>query len=145
MAVVKFYDAVVTIDGTGGPPPVGGTPLPHVRSVTIDYNAEMLDISEMGSGGTRINMAGLMTWTITVSLLQDYAAANVDALLFPKIGAVSFFIQVKPTSAAVSATNPQFYGLTVLETYQPITGDVGTAQEVSATFQNAGALTRSIT
>lgn len=143
MAVAKFYDATVTIDGTGGPPPTGGTALPHVRSVTIDYSAEMLDITEM-SNTTRINLAGLLNWTVTVVLLQDYAAANVDALLFPKVGAVAFNIQIKPTSAAVGAGNPEFYGLVVLESYGPMGGAVGDAQEVTATFQAAGTLTRRV-
>lgn len=144
MAVAKFYDAVVTIDGTGGPPPTGGTQLPHVRSVSISYSAAMLDITEM-SNTTIINLAGLLEWSIDVELLQDYAASNVDALLFPKVGAVAFNIQVKPTSAAVSATNPQFYGATVLESYAPIDGAVGDAQIITATFRCAGTLTRSTT
>ncbi len=144
MAVEKFYDAVVTIDGTGGPPPTGGTALPHVRSVTINYEAEALDITEMGNS-TRANLAGLKTWSIDVECLQDYAASNVDALLFPKIGAVKFYIQVKPTSGSVSATNPQFYGYCILQNYQPITGAVGDVQAVSASFVCAGDLTRSTT
>lgn len=138
MAVTKLYDAVATIDGTGGPPPTGGTQLPHVRSVTIDYGAEMLDITEM-SNTTRTNLPGLFDWTISVEMLQDYAAANVDALLFPKVGAAAFYIQVKPTSGAVSATNPQYYATCVLESYQPITGAVGDAQIVTATFRPGGA------
>lgn len=144
MAVAKFYDAVVTLSGTGGPPPTGGTALPHVRSVTINYSANMLDITEM-SNTTVINLAGLLNWSMDVEVLQDYAASNVDALLFPLVGAASFYIQVKPTSGSVSATNPQFYGLCVLESYTPITGSVGDVQVISATFQSAGALTRSAT
>jgi len=144
MAVAKFYDAVVTIQGTGGPPPTGGTALPHVRSVTLNYSANMLDITEMGNA-TKINLAGLLEWSFDVECLQDYAASNVDALLFPLVGAAAFYIQVKPTSGSVSATNPQFYGLCVLESYDPLSGSVGDVQMPKASFKSAGTLTRSAT
>lgn len=144
MAVAKFYDATVTIDGTGGPPPTGGTAIPHVRTVTLNYSAAMLDITEM-SNTTMINLAGLLEWSVDLEVLQDYAASNVDALLFPKIGAVAFNIQIKPTSAAVGAGNPEFYGLVVLESYAPLDGSVGDAQVIGATFRCAGTLTRRTT
>lgn len=145
MAVTKFYDAVVLIGGSGGPPPTGGTSIPHVRSVTLDYNAEMLDITEMGSGATRLNASGMLTWTASVNVLQDYAGGSIDALLFPLLGGVKFYIQIKPANAARSADNPEYWGYCVLETYQPFTGAVGDAQEVSASFQAAGALARNVT
>ena len=144
MSVVKLYDAVVTIQGTGGPPPTGGTVLPHVHTVSISTSANMLDISEMGVE-TKVNLAGLKEWSIDVEMFQDYAAASTDALLSPLMGAASFYIQVRPTSAAVSATNPQWYGLCVLESYNPIDGGVGDAQTVKASFKCAGNLIRSAT
>jgi len=144
MAVAKFYDAVVTLSGTGGPPPTGGTALPHVREVSISYSADMLDITEMGNA-TKVNLAGLLEWGIDVKCLQDYAAANVDAILFPLVGAAAFYIQVRPTSAAVGASNRQYYGLAVLESYGPMDGGVGDAQMVSASFKCAGTLTMSAT
>lgn len=144
MSVFNFRDAVVTLSGTGGPPPTGGTALPHVRSVTINYGAEPLDVTQMGNT-TKTNLAGLYEWSIDVTCLQDYDAANVDALLFPLVGAAAFYIQVKATSSAVSATNPQFYGYAILSDYSPIDGGVGEAMEVDATFDSAGALTRSAT
>ena len=84
MSVFNFRDAVVTLSGTGGPPPTGGTALPHVRSVTINYGAEPLDVTQMGNT-TKTNLAGLYEWSIDVTCLQDYDAANVDALLFPRL------------------------------------------------------------
>lgn len=132
MATEKLYDAVVTL---------GGTALPHVRSVTINYNAEMLDDTEMGDT-TKSSTPGLFEWSIEVEALQEYGAAQVDAILWPLVGAAAFAIVVKPKSSAVSATNPSFTGNGVLEGYQPITGEVGQLQTVSATFQCAGTLVR---
>lgn len=141
MAVQKFYNATVTIGGSGGPPYTGGTALPHVHSVTIDRSSDMLDVSEMGVT-TKINMAGLNQWTITVEMLQDFVSSSTDDLLNARYGTAAFGIQVKPDSGAVSTSNPEFYGQCVLESYNPIDGTVGDAIMVSAVFQCAGDLTR---
>lgn len=144
MAVAKFYNATVTVSGTGGPPPTGGTAIPHVRAVTLNYSANLLDITEMGNG-TMVNLAGILEWSMDVTVLQDYVAANVDAILFPLVGAASFYIQLKPDSGAVSTSNPEYYGLCVLGEYNPVDGSHGDAQEISVSFSCAGALTRRTT
>ena len=119
----------------------------HVRSLTITYEAEMLDDTVMGTSGTRSNFPGLKNWTMEVNFLQDFAAGSVDATLFPLVGAVPFPIVAKPTSGAISATNPAYSGNAVLETYPPITGEVGTLAMVTANFRSGGgsALVRDIT
>lgn len=141
MAVTKFYNAYCAIDGTGGPPLTGGTQLPHVHSVTLNWSADMLDVSEM-SVTTKKNLAGLEEWSVEVEMLQDYAASSVDEILEAKMGTAAFNIQVRPDAGAVAAANPEYYGSCVLETYNPIDGGVGEAQMVRATFRCAGDLTR---
>lgn len=141
MAVAKFYDATVTLSGTGGPPPTGGTALPHVRAVTLNYSANLLDITEM-SNTTMVNLAGILDWSMDVTVLQDYANGNVDSILFPLVGAAAFYIQLKPTSGSVTTSNPEYYGLCVLGDYSPVDGNHGDAQEISVSFSCAGALTR---
>lgn len=116
----------------------------HLRSLSLTYEAEMLDDTVMGTNGTRSNKPGLKNWQFDAEFLQDYAAGSVDATLFPLVGADPFAVEIRPTSAAVSATNPKYTGNAVLETYPPITGEVGTLAIVSATFRSGGgsALTR---
>jgi hypothetical protein len=113
----------------------------HVKSCTLNYEAEMLDDTVMGDT-TRSNIAGLLNWSIDVEFLQDFAAAKVDATLFSLVGAAAFTVTVKPTSGSVSATNPSFSGSMVLESYPPMTGSVGDLETASATFRSAGTLTR---
>jgi hypothetical protein len=110
----------------------------HVRSLTINYEAEMLDDTVMGTSGTRSNFPGLLNWSMEVNFLQDFAASEVDATLFPLVGAVPFPIIARPTSAAVGASNPQYSGNAVLATYPPITGEVGTLAMVTASFKSGG-------
>jgi hypothetical protein len=110
----------------------------HVRSLNITYEAEMLDDTVMGTSGTRSNFPGLKNWTMEANFLQDFDAGSIDATLFPLVGATPFPIEAKPTSAAVSATNPKYSGNAVLETYPPITGEVGTLAMVTANFRSGG-------
>ena len=113
----------------------------HVKSCTLNYEAEMLDDTVMGDT-TRSNIAGLLNWSMDIEFLQDFAAAKVDATLFSLIGAAAFTVTVKPTSGSVSATNPSFSGSAVLESYPPMSGSVGDLETASATFRSAGTLAR---
>ena len=113
----------------------------HVKSCTLNYEAEMLDDTVMGDT-TRSNIAGLLNWSIDVEFLQDFASAKVDATLFTLVGAAAFTVTVKPTSGSVSATNPSFSGSAVLESYPPMSGSVGDLETASAPFRSAGTLTR---
>lgn len=117
-----------------------------LRSLTINYEAEMLDDTVMGTSGTRSNRPGLKNWSMDAEFLQDFAAGAVDATLFSLVGAAPFPIEARPTSAAVSATNPKYTGNAVLETYPPLSGEVGVLGSVSASFRSGGgsALVRAI-
>lgn len=139
MATLVWTDASITINAVDLSD--------HLRSLTLTYEAEMLDDTVMGTNGTRSNKPGLKNWQFDAEFLQDYAAGEVDATLFPLVGAVPFPIIIKPTSGAISATNPAYKGDAVLETYPPITGEVGTLAVVSATFRSGGgsALERDVT
>lgn len=110
----------------------------HCRQLTLNYEAEMLDDTVMGTSGTRSSKPGLKNWGLDVEFLQDFAAANVDATLYPLVGAASFPVAVKPTSGAISATNPEYSGNSVLENYSPISGEVGTLAMTPATFRAGG-------
>jgi hypothetical protein len=133
MATFVYTDASVTVNTVDLSD--------HVKSCTVNYEAEMLDDTVMGDT-TRSNLAGLLNWSIDVEFLQDFAAAKVDATLFALIGSASFTVIVKPTSGSVSSTNPSFSGSVVLESYPPMSGAVGDLETASATFRSAGTLTR---
>ncbi len=114
----------------------------HVKSLTINYSAELQDNTAM-TLGTRRRIPGLFDWSVNVTLNQDFAANSVDAILFGLIGstAVTLAMRVESTSDR-GATNPEFTGLAVLESYDPIGNAVGESVEVTATFQAAGTMTR---
>ena len=131
MATLIYTDALVDINAIDLSD--------HVRSVQLNYEAEILDDTAMGTSGTRSAKPGLKNWTLNVEFYQDFAAGSVDATLFPLIGAAAFPIRVRPVkSSAISATNPEYQGNAVLESYPPITGEVGTLGMASASFRAGG-------
>lgn len=112
----------------------------HVRQVTIDVSADQLDDTAMGDT-FRSRIGGLKDWSVTLEFNQDFAASEVDATLFPLLGTTTT-ITVKPTSAAVSATNPSYSGSVLVSQYNPLSNSVGDLATTSVTWQGAGTLTR---
>lgn len=133
MATIVLTDAFVSINGVDLSD--------HVKSVTLPYAAEMLDDTVMGDD-TRSSKGGLKTWSITIEFLNDWAANEVDATLFPLVGS-TFTIIVRPVNTGgVSATNPNFTGTGILESYPPLGNQVGELATTSVTVQSAGTLSR---
>ena len=111
-----------------------------MRSVTLNYAAEILDKTAMGVG-SRSRIAGLKDWSVTAEFNnQFHPSTDFDALFFSLIGTESSncFINLRPTSS----TNPRYHGRALLESY-PMGGAVGELAAVSLTFQGDGDLTRS--
>lgn len=141
MPIEVAKDYVCLISSTSGS---GGTDLSdHVRDVNLQYGAEGVDDTVMGND-TRSVIAGLKEWSLEVEFAQDYDASKVDATLFPLVGAVAFEVTVRNKSGAVSATNPNFYGNVILESYPPLAGEVGGLATTRAVFRPAGDLTRAV-
>ncbi|HEU0139610.1 MAG TPA: hypothetical protein VFQ79_07865 [Bryobacteraceae bacterium] len=113
----------------------------HVRSVTLTVNADEVEDTNMGDN-THVRLAGLKDWSISVEFAQNFAAASVDATLFPLIGAAAFPVKVRPTSGVVGPTNPEYSGNAILTEYSPIDGAVGDLATTSVNFVAAGDLTR---
>lgn len=114
----------------------------HVLSVTLDHRAELVDATAMGTAGTRERVGGLKDWQVDVEFQQDFAASNVDDTLNGLVG-TTFTVDIRPTSAARSTTNPSYTGTGILENYQPVSANaVGDIATTSCTIMAAGALTR---
>ncbi|TXH10898.1 MAG: radical SAM protein [Hyphomicrobiaceae bacterium] len=131
MATLVYTDALLTVNSVDLSD--------HVKSLELNYEAEMLDDTVMGTSGTRSSKAGLKNWSVDVEFLQDFAAGSVDATLFPLVGAASFPLLMRPVKAtAVGATNPNYSGNAVLENYTPISGEVGTLGSTNSSFRAGG-------
>lgn len=114
----------------------------YVKSVEIKSARADEDTTTMGAQG-KGRLPGLKDESITVTWRQDFAAAKVDATLWPLYdNGTSHTVVVKPTSAAVSATNPTFTATCYLLDYAPISGDVGSVLDAQTTFSVDGVIVR---
>lgn len=134
MASLAFTDAHVSINAKDLSA--------FVQSVTINYSAEMLDETTMGDT-TRKNKGGLKNWSIDVEFRQDFGTTPApDIDLFSLVG-TTFTVVVRPVKGtAVGATNPNYTGTGILESYSPIGNSVGDLALAPITIQSAGALSR---
>ena len=112
----------------------------QLKSATLTYDGDAQEITASGDG-TRTYLGGLRQWSVSLDFNQDYAAGEVDATLFGIVGTV-VVLNLRATSAAVSATNPSFNGNVVVTSYQPIGGSIGDAVSAPVSLQGSGTLTR---
>jgi len=109
----------------------------HCSSVTIETVFDEVDVTAFGATYKEI-LQGLGDATITLSIFQDFAAASVDATLWPlSQSGANFPVVVRASDAVVSATNPQYAMTGTLMNYSPIAGDVGAASKTDVTIRNA--------
>jgi len=109
----------------------------HVQSVNIEGQRNEVDVSSMGDTFSEI-VLGLTDVTVTVGVFNDFAAANVDSILFPLWQTnTPFPIELRPVNAARSTSNPAFTMTALLPNYSPLNGSVGDAVTTDVAFRNA--------
>ena len=115
-------------------------------SATINYVYEQLETTAFGDSARKFGGAAvtsLQNNSIEVELYQSYAASETEATIFGLVGIVTTIV-IKPTSAAVGATNPS-YTLTgcYLESHTPINASLGELSTITLTFAG-GVLTKAV-
>ena len=113
-------------------------------SAVINYVLEQLETTSFGDTARKFGastVTSLQNNTIEVELYQSYAASETEATIFGLVG-IQTTLVLKPTSAAVSATNPS-YTLTgaYLSAHTPINASLGELSTLTLTFAG-GALTK---
>lgn len=110
-----------------------------VRSVTVNMSSEDVDLTGMGAT-SRVHRPGLRDDFIEVTFLQDHAGSAVDQTIYAYVGSsTGATLVVKPTSSAVSSTNPSYTMTAAPLEYQPVTGTVGEPYETTVRFVNLAA------
>ena len=112
------------------------------RSNSVEVNYEIESVEVTAFGGNRSFIGGLQNNTCTVELMQDFAATETEATIFPLVGTQTTLV-FKPSTGAVSATNPS-YTITgaYLASHTPIAAAVGELAMTSLTF-TGGTLVKS--
>jgi hypothetical protein len=101
------------------------------NNLGLDLNKEELDDTAFGDTA-KARLAGLEDPGLSAGFNQDFAAAALDATLFAawSAGAV-VTCKIRPTSGAISTSNPEYVGGFLPSKYQPFGNGVGDAAKAS--------------
>lgn len=125
MAVLALTNAYITVNSV--------VLSDHANSVTLNYEVDSVETTAFGSSGHTFT-GGLQNNSLEISFMQDFAASNVEATIYPLVGTTTTVV-VKPNGGTTSATNPA-YTLTgtFLAAHTPVAGGVGELAMTSLTF-----------
>jgi hypothetical protein len=106
----------------------------RANSVTLNYEVEAVEDTTFGNTG-RTFTGGLQNVTCDIEFMQDFAAGEVEATIYPLVGTRTTVV-IKPTTALDSATNPRYtISNTYLASHTPVAGTVGELAMTSLSFQ----------
>ena len=133
MAVLALTDASITINSV--------SLSNKANSVTLNYEVDSVEATAFGTN--HIFIGGLQNNSVEVALMQDFASATVEPTIYPLVGTTTTLV-IKPTSGAVSATNPS-YTITgaFLASHTPVAGGVGELAMTSLSF-TGGTITKAV-
>jgi hypothetical protein len=135
MAIFVATDFSVSINGTA-------TLSPYLTQVELKTSANDVTTTAFGSSWvTRV--AGLKEGSLTLQFNQDYAAATVDATLWPLLGTQATVV-IKPSNTAVSTANPSYTVLCSVIDLTPVSGQIGDLSTFSVTWPTNGTVTRAV-
>lgn len=132
MAVFMNNGVVLTVDGVDLSD--------FVQSVTLNWNANELDVTAMGDSGIR-RIKGLEDNSISIDFLNDNATSATLQTLCDNFGE-NVTVTVKNSSAATSASNPLFTMTCLINGITPVNGAVGDVSTQSVTWNVSGAIAK---
>ena len=104
----------------------------HVTSVTINRTFDELEVTAMGDSAHKF-VKGLEASTVTIDFLNDTAASETLQTLQAAWG-TTVPLTLKQTSAAISATNPEYQTTVLVNNTTDINGAVADISTQSITF-----------
>lgn len=139
MARIVLTDASVVINGINLSE--------FITSVALSTSEDVVDTTGMGSAGARTRISGLADNSVTFEFNQDFATsapeATINAVGSSLVG-TNVTCVVKPTSAAVGASNPSYSFSAVVSEWQALSGAVGELATISATWPISGVITKAV-
>lgn len=115
----------------------------HIRQVTLNLNVAMQDFTTFGDGAFVTQKPGLKSADITIEFNQDFAASSVDATFGAGfLAGTLYYLDMKPTNSARSATNPSYVYAAYVSQYPPIGQAAGDRASVQVGFAVTGTYSR---
>lgn len=103
------------------------------NSVTLNYELDSVEVTAFGDSGHKFT-GGLQNNTVDVVFMQDFAASQVEATIFPLVGTTTTLV-LRSDAGVVSVTNPT-YTITgaYLASHTPVAGSIGELMTTSLSF-----------
>ena len=111
-----------------------------LASAELTIESDDVETTAFGSAW-RSRVGGLKQASVTLEFHQDFGAASVDATLYPLLNTLATVV-IKPTSGSVSATNPSYTAVCLVNQYQPFASSVGDLATLSVTWPVSGSVVR---
>ena len=154
MARIVLTDVEVLLaDGNTAPVAPTHSIGEYIASVTINTPEDVVETTAFGPVGARTRTSGLKDHSIALEFHNDFASGAMEQVIAGiGIGQLANII-IKPTSSAVSATNPAYKadnsgsgaskaGQVLVAEWTPLNGAVGELSTVSVTWPVSGQITR---
>lgn len=114
-----------------------------IAAVTLEETVETQETTSFGDH-SRTRISGLRDATLSIDFHQDFGASSIDSTFHSLLGE-SIPFEIKPTSDAVSETNPAYSGNLIVTTYSPFANAIGELATLSVTWEVTGPITRTTT
>lgn len=122
---------------------IGGNDISdHATKIELDVEYEDLDATTMGQNA-KVRRNGLQDGTVAITFLNDYTAGNLDEIMWGLAGGAPAAYIVRPVKGTVIGTgNPEYRGNLLINSWKPISGDVGKLSTSDVSYGTSGLNTR---
>ena len=97
----------------------------YIKSCTLNVEYDEVEVTGMGDANHN-GMPGLGNWSIDVEVNQSWTNAELDAIVWPLLGAAAASaVILKPNSSTTGVNNPKWTANGRVYNYVPMGGTVG--------------------
>ena len=115
----------------------------HLNSVELSIDVAELDTTNFDSDGWTEVIGGRKSGTVSLNFMQDFAASEVEATIYPLIGSTTS-LTIKPTSGAITSSNPGYIVTCLVKDWKPIPStDPAGLPVAQVSWPTSGAVTKS--
>lgn len=113
-----------------------------IARAELVMNVADVDTTSFGSAGYTELLGGLKSGTMSIDFHQDYAAASVEATIYPLIGTLATAVIIGGNGTAAGSVTPAYTATVLINNWSPVAGAVGDLSTVSVTWPTSGIITK---
>jgi hypothetical protein len=115
----------------------------HCASISFGTVYDLVEVTQIGDIAKKM-VAGLEENSLSLELQQDFGISQLESVIYPNRG-LRVNCTVRPTTAAISATNPQYSFQVLISEWTPLSGSAGDLSTINVNWPIFGEITKTIT